>query len=496
MTLFYWRSVRSCSARRSGTSRGYHDVERLEPRRLFNTVQVVITPQLASVNARDVQNLPINFRFNDLAGMITFSGNNLSVPTAGRAQTISGNVTSIDGISLTSSTSRSSFSLAKPGSLIPLGGFDSSGQLNSINLLGTDLTGTAQLVAPPVLTLGNVDSATVDITQNLPSFNFTAWNVNGSTFNITGPGLSSPAVNLRLRSVSDTQIATSDVINSLRAKSFTESASGLGGISAGGAGSFNIAGDFKSDFRLTPSLSLKYTLNDLTIGQTASGSWNIPGTTRSLSARAFDTGFGGTFGTLSGLRVGTDFSGALSAGSIGAATVGRNLSGATVDLTNPFAANSWNLSSLHVGNAIENSTIRSDGNLGAISTMFTDFSQVLAGISPTYVPGQKPVASDYTSYSTIKSFVSDCPSHHNLHFAGSYVGAAYLWDVHIGNVQTDNFGQFFGLAGVQMERVSVLVNGKTLYFPSLDSTAAFDAGLQKYGLTEPSLGNFTFEFVM
>ena len=481
---------------RSASRRACCNIEPLEPRRLFtNTIQVQLTPVVTVVSADDIQNRNISALVHDLEGTLTLTGNNLSTQSSGHTVKVLGNVTMIDGISLSTSGSLGSFSLTKPGSLLPLGGFQSTGPMSMINLSGTDLTGSAQLIAPPILTLGNADAATINITQNIPLLTFNGGNFTGSTININST-LPSPAAKLHFGSVLDTQIFSDAYLTQAGFKSFTSSTPGSGGLTAAGAGSISVAGDYKADFTLNPSTSLKYSLNDFTIGGTGSGSWNIPGATRSLSARSFDIGFGGTFGTLYGLRAGTDFSGSLTAGSVGNATVGGKLNGANIDLTNPFAANSWNLWSLHVGNEIEDSTIRSNGNLGDISTMYTYYSNISAGISPTYVFGQMPMPTDYSSYSTIKSFFSDCPSHHNIHFVGSYVGAAYLSSIHLGNVQTGNGGLPFGMAGLRMDKVDFLLDSKPINLPSMNSTSALDAALQKYGLTETGLGDYTLRFAM
>jgi len=102
----------------------------------------------------------------------------------------------------------------------------------------------------------------------------------------------------------------------------------------------------------------------------------------------------------------------------------------------------------------------------------------------------------YTSDSIIKSFTSDCPSHHSLHFGGSYVGAYDLQNIHLGNVETQYYGIPFGMAGLRMDHVSVLLNNNAVNLTGLNSAATLDAGLQKYGLTEASLVDFKLLFPM
>ena len=466
------RSGRSGSKRQSRRQR-ICEIERLEPRQLFtNAVQIEISPRIVSVSAHDIQNLGISLKFDDLLGTLTLSGNNISAKAVGNHEVVSGNVTAIDDISLSNTTSRSSVSLRTLRNPIPLNSFESTSSMRSIDLLGANLTGNLQLVASPMLVLGNASAATINITQNIPVLNFTGGDFNNTFINITNSG-ATQSMNLHLNNSTDTQIVTGDLIKSLRLNSFTQSAPDRGGITAGGAGSFNVLGDYKADLTFRPTLTLKYTLDNFSIRGNASGTWDIPGPSRSLYGRSFDSGYSGTFGSLGSLRVGTNFSGSFTAGSLGIGAIRDNLLGSTWNLTNPFATNSWNLGLLHVGNAIENSTITSEGNLGGISTMFTYYSQIKAGVSPSYVFGQPLSTSAYTSYSSIRSFVSDCPSHHFVHFIGSYVGAAYLTNIHLGNVQTQNNGTPFGLAGIRMDRVSVFANNETLNFKMLDSAASF-----------------------
>jgi hypothetical protein len=52
------------------------------------------------------------------------------------------------------------------------------------------------------------------------------------------------------------------------------------------------------------------------------------------------------------------------------------------------------------------------------------------------------------------------------------------------------------MVGVRMDRVSFLLDSKPINLQSLNSASALDTGLQKYGLTEASLGDYTLRFPM
>lgn len=487
------------SDRALGHSRLCHPcvIERLENRRLLtNVIQVRITSGVSGITAQDVQNLPINFRVQDVVGTLTLTGDNLASQTSGNRINIAGSVREVTDLSLSTTTANSSLAVQAKAAAVPLLRFDSLGPMRSIDIRPLLANGPINLVAAPVMKFGDGMLSAINVSQGVPFVNFTGGSFSNSQINFTttAPAGVAPALTMKLNRLTDTHLSVDPFIRTLSLNSAKESTAGAGGISATSAGNVNVASDYKYDLGFKPALGSHYTLNAFRVGGTASGTWNIPGSTNSLSAHTFDSGFTGSFGNLGKFTVGTDLGGSLTAGSISTASVGHNLLGGTLTLTNPYAANSLNLGSLRVGNAIQNSTIRSNGNVGRVMTMFTYYSRIEAGIKSGYVFGQPLTPSDYDSLSYIKSFVSDCPSHHNIHYVGSYVGASNLQNVQLGNVQTQYGGAPFGLAGIRMDKTSVLVNSKTIQLGTLNSKADLDAGLQKYGLTEASLGDFKILF--
>ncbi|MDB5354198.1 MAG: hypothetical protein JWN24_651 [Phycisphaerales bacterium] len=468
-------------------------VEPLECRRLLtNTLQITIPAQVTSITAKDLQNVGIQFQLRDLPGTLTLTGENLAAQTVGKNVTVTGNVSRIDDLSVFNTTPASSLMVKGPAGAIPLVSFESTGPMKMIDIHPFLIDGPVNIVAAPKMQFGDGMASTINITQNIPLVNFTGGSFSNSQINfIKGNSAPSiPAVMIKLNNLTDTQLNADGFIKMLNLHSITESAPGASGITANSAGMFKVSADYKANFTLKPTFGLRYTLNSYAIGGTASGTWNIPGTTRMGSANTYDSGYSAKFDSIGTYLVTKDFSGSLTAGAIGNASIGRNMVGGTFNLTNPFAANSWNLGSLKVSNSIENSTITSQGNLGNIQTMFTYYSHIQAGINPNYVFGQPPTTDWYTSNSSIKSFISDCPSHHKIHFVGSYVGAYDLQSILIGNVQDQNFGSPFGVAGVRIDKYSVLLNNKLFKLSGLNSLAGYDSGLQKYGLTEQDLVDF------
>ena len=465
--------------------------ERLERRQLLsNTVQVQITPLIATVTAQDLHNLGINMKFADLTGTLTFTGNNLAEQTAGKQVNVTGNITDVSA-SFSNSTSASSFVVSSKANDVLLDGFTSTGPMKLIDFRPLVSNGNIQMVAAPRILVGDGMNATFNVTQNIPLANFTGGSFTNSQFNFTAPTSSLGSnLNLKFNNLTDTRLNVSPYIKSLSLGSFNTTSPGSGGIAANSAGTISVASNYKADFTFKPTLGLKYTLGNFRAGGTASGNWNVPGATGFASAGLFDSGFRGSFGSLAGLKVGKDFDGSLTAGSLGIGSIGGSMNGASMDFTNPFAANSWNLGSLKIANSINNSTITSSGNLGNINTMFTFGSKITAGVDPSFSFGQPLSSSDYTSWSTIKSFVSDCKSHHLMHYGGSYVGAYFMNSVHLGNIVTDNFGAPFGLAGTRFDKFSFLDNGKTISLTGITSTSVYNSGLQSNGLTPQQLGDF------
>ena len=466
--------------------------ERLEHRRLLsNSVQVVITPAIATVSAQDLHNLGVSMKLSDLTGMLTFTGNNLAEQTVGKQVNVTGNITDVSA-AFSNSTAASSFVVSSKASDVLLDGFTSTGPMKLIDFRPLVTDGNVQLVAAPKILISDGMNATFNVTQTIPSVNFTGGSFTNSQFNFSGPPSSSFGTNLLLKfnNITDTHFNASPYIKSLTLGSFNSTSPGSGGITADSAGTISVASNYKADFTFKPTLGLKYTLGSFRAGGTASGNWNVPGPSGFASAGLFDGGFRGNFGSLAGLKVGKDFDGSLTAGSLGIGSIGGSMNGASMDFTNPFAANSWNLSSLKVANSIDDSTITSSGNLGNINTMFTFGSKIAAGVDPNYIFGQPLSSSDYTSWSTIKSFVSDCKSHHLMHYGASYVGAYFMPSVHLGNIVTDNFGSPFGLAGFRFDKLSFLDSGKTINLAGITSTAAYNSGLQSNGLTQQELGDF------
>lgn len=467
--------------------------ERLEHRRLLsNTVQVQISPAITNVSALDLHNVPLTMKLSDLTGTLSFTGNNLAEQNSGKQINVTGNITDVTSVSLSNTTPASSFVVSSKASDVLLDGFTSTGPMKLIDFRPLVSNGAIQMLAAPKIFVGDGMNAAFTVTQNIPLVNFTGGSFTNSQFNFTGPSTSSVGTSLLLKfnNLTDTRLNASPYIKSLTLGSFNSTSPGSGGITADSAGAISVASNYKADLTFKPTLGLKYTLGSFRAGGTASGNWNVPGPSGFLSAGLFDSGFGGRFGSLAGLKVGKDFDGSLTAGSLGIGSIGGSMNGATMDFTNPFNANSWNLGSLKIANSINNSTITSSGNLGNINTMFTFGSKITAGVDPNYMFGQPLTSSSYTSWSTIKSFVSDCKSHHLMHYGGSYVGAYFMPSVHLGNIVTDNFGSPFGLAGFRFDKLSFLDNGRTINLAGITSTSAYNSGLQSNGLTQQQLVDF------
>ena len=472
--------------------------ESLEQRQLLaNTIQVTIPVQVVSISAKTLQDTAVSFRLHDVVGTLTATGENLAAQTVGNTVNITGTVSEFNDLSLTTTTALSSIAVSSTVVDFPLGSFESMGPMKMIDLRPLSLNGNVSMLAAPKVQLGDGKAATINISQEIPFLNFTGGNFSNSLINFTAanPTAKAPVLSMKFNNLIDTHLNVQQFIKTLNLRSVAESTAGASGITANSAFAIGVASDFKADLTFKPTFGLRYTLDNYHVGGTASGRWTVPGATRLGYANLYDSGYVGNFGSIGGYAVGKDFSGALTAGSIGTAFIGHDMLNGSMMLTNNYAANSWNLGSISVGSTIENSTITSNGNLGTITTMYTYYSRIQAGLSSSYVFGQPLTMGSYSSNSVIKSFTSDCPSHHYTHFVGSYVGASDLQYVHLGNTQINNYNNPFGLAGVRMDRLSLLLNGKAVNMKSLTGIASLDAALRDLGLTEQDWEDFKFKFL-
>jgi hypothetical protein len=335
---------------------------------------------------------------------------------------------------------------------------------------------------------GTLNNSLIDFTS-LRSSTFIGGNAADSQFNFTGGAGTS--LSFSLNNVTDSFITDTGYLHTLRLNSMLDSSADSGGITANTIGSFQVRLDYKADFKLTPTLGYKYSMASGSVGGTASGNWDMGGTMNSFSGHAFDTSFDGTFGRFNTFGVGGTFSGSLTGGSIGNASMG-NMTNGYLWLTDPYSANSWNLGSLHVANEISSSQIISDGNLGSIGTMFTFNSQIEAGISSGYTFGQIPLMSDFSSPSIIKSYVSDCPNKTTFHFDDSYIGAYDLQNIHIGNIQTMNGGIPTGFAANAIDKLQAAIKNKTISLKNIHSASDVSAALNAAGITPSDLGDLQF----
>lgn len=156
-------------------------------------------------------------------------------------------------------------------------------------------------------------------------------------------------------------------------------------------------------------------------------------------------------GRVNAARFADNFSGALTAASIGAMSVRGDMTGANVDTNAAFDPDprSRTLGSLKVNGAINNTRVLSSGNVGSITGGSATDSTFFAAIqgSPNQLPDD---ASRFNSLASIRSarFGS---------FADSLLSAATLGRINVGTVTTSNAGEAFGVAS----NVITLLAGRT-----------------------------------
>ena len=166
--------------------------EALEPRRMMDTTsaQVLIESKFVEVNGTLSKSLGFSFHLHDVNGTMNLNGSNLAVQTSGNRINVTGVVTSIQNVALSNTTRNSSIVFRTTGSgVVDINSFTSTGPMGAIDLLDTNLTGNANIVAAPKVILGQGTQATIQVSDatNVRSSQVQLGNFSQSHFTCTQP---------------------------------------------------------------------------------------------------------------------------------------------------------------------------------------------------------------------------------------------------------------------------------------------------------------------
>lgn len=240
---------------------------------------------------------------------------------------------------------------------------------------------------------------------------------------------------LRLGNATDLSLTSAGAIGALTATSWTDTDATQDTITAPSLSTFAVTGAFGASFNLPGDLGV-----GRVIGPVTGGTWSVGGGSRALLAGSFAAGWVGTFGgDIAAMLSFGDFAGSLTARSIRALRVGRDLTGA-LRLNNGGGA-------LMVAGFINGAVVRSGGNINGIVAGAVIDSTITAGVDETVV-GLPTSAAAFVSPASITLISVIGRRGLSAVFADSTIAASTLGRVLIGGsgVQTANNGTAFGIA--------------------------------------------------
>ncbi len=303
-----------------------------------------------------------------------------------------------------------------------------------------------------------------------PTVNLTAGlTVTGAVGRITLGEVTGPAVmnlsgtaaraTLSLGTVSNLAVSSDAPLGAVTAKSW--SAAEYGGITAPSVASLSVPGTFGGDLNLSGA---GVALGSTKLGTVTGGAWTVAGRAGTISAKSTASTWSAAIGgAVASVAVTGDLAGSLTAASLGTARVGGNLSAATVSLT-AAAAKGFDLSQLRVGGTISGSTIRSAGNVNAITAAAIANSTVFVGVADT-VTALPTAATDFDAAARLDTFtVTGLRGKATVGtVTATDVAAAALGTVRVAGVQTSNAGTPFGFATQSLAAYTDVEMGKKPY---------------------------------
>lgn len=226
-----------------------------------------------------------------------------------------------------------------------------------------------------------------------------------------------------------------------------------------------IAGDFGADLKLADGTP-KLTLGGATIsGAILGGTWDITGNAGAISALSISANWAADFtGDISQIKTTASASGHITVQSIKTFTVGANLTGAAITLTQAVVPSNAKLEALHllkITGLLDASTINSSGHLGSVTAGALRDSNILAGVKAGTV-GLPDALADFDAAAkiasvTVKGIKDLANAVANSNIAAQILGAITLRDIMMDNGNTD-----FGLAADKIAALTIFQGKATL----------------------------------
>jgi hypothetical protein len=407
---------------------------------------------------------------------IFFSGTGSLTTNKSRA-TVAGKSLNLGSIELTGTTRASSLSIrGSTRTPVTLGGISDASPLGSINASGASVSGTISLNSAASITLGNISDATITIAAG-------------------APGRTSLAVG----TVTDSSLTSSVPIASLRAASWTTTASNS--ITAPSIGSLQIAGQFNVGLTLTGAGKASDLSSARISGAVSGGAWNVSGSVGTVTAGSIASAWSGTLHNINAFAIKTGgLSSTLSAGTIGLLSIGGDLTG-SIDasgavqtvrvsgaVTNASAGFATTVGSFIVGGAVYGSSISSGGNVRSISVGSIIGSSVAVGTVTPGVGGSFTLLLENASSTTVGS--STLGSFRSGSFAATTIEAGSVVSASLGTIDTADSGTEFGIGTKKLSSFAGIFSSTTvrLGHSQLANEELLNASLQEQAGTTGDFG--------
>jgi hypothetical protein len=251
----------------------------------------------------------------------------------------------------------------------------------------------------------------------------------------------------------------------------------IGKIIVNGDSRNGVAGDFGAGLNLSGEglAAGAPALGSLTAKGRLDGAWDITGGIKKLVAGSVsDTWEASVSGAIGTIKVAGDVAGTLSALSIGSATVGGSLTGATLTLSQAVDLALRSLGGLTVKGDVLDSEIRAAGNVGGVTVGSLLGTKLFAGVKASVdtLPDELDDFSDTAATIASVTVKGLAASPGAVAFADTLLAAGVLSKVKLLRVDTADDGDAFGLAA---DRIGT-VTGLTLPVSNLDAPSEIVEG--------------------
>ena len=447
-------------------------LEQLEGRTLMAATSILIGGGAAqSVRYTDVSGSQVTVFLNGPgSAMVNVDGTNVGQTATRTGVLVTGTGLTLSSIGVSGSTQNSSLNIVTRGrSAVNSGPITVNGFL-------------AALKAPRVNLAGDLTTSAFTNLVQLGS-------ASNGTINIGPTRFGGRAVTFQVGDVTNETFISAQKINVLRANQWVSTTGQTQSIQAPQAQVIQVKNVFSPDLSLVGAPRGQQELTRFQAGSISGGTWNIGGDSGSIQTGSA-TGWSPTFsGIINSLTLRQDLMATLTAGTIKTLNVRGSVSNANIQLTDPLAANGFDLGNLSVGGDIAGSTIRSIGSIGSVSARSLQNSRIYAGI--VNLPGGQNLpgsASDIPISAQIRSLRLRRSA--AATFVNSAVAAATLGSLNLGTVRTANAGTPFGFAArqpIQTVQLTDESTGRSVTGRRIASTSAFNALLAARGISQQDL---------